>query len=201
MDTEECCKALMVKALYSYKRINNDELTFKKGDIITVSQKGNLDGWWEGILNGEKGWFPSNYVKEITSQQNQYKSIVLKDLVDSEKFYVEELENLISNYLQPLKKTRILTEDQYKQLTSNIKEIVELHQHLLDLVEAELKKHGKQQRLGRLFLQWAPKIQKAHQFYCSLHPRAVCILDIFRRSMPWYPSINNHVEQAFQTTR
>lgn len=38
------------------------QLCFKKGDLITVTQKD--DGWWEGTLDGKTGWFPSNYVKE-----------------------------------------------------------------------------------------------------------------------------------------
>nr|CAI5820268.1 unnamed protein product [Callosobruchus analis] len=160
-------------------------MMFESDGFNTVGLKNalkevNVDGWWEGVLNGEKGWFPSNYVKQLTSQQNEYKSIVLKDLVDSEKAYVEELENLVSNYLQPLDKSQILTKDQYKQLTSNIQEILELHQQLLRLVEAELRKNAKQQKFGRLFIQWAAKIQKAHLLYSSLHPRAVCILDIFK---------------------
>ncbi|KAJ8980884.1 hypothetical protein NQ317_011267, partial [Molorchus minor] len=35
----------VVQAIYSFKGSNNDELCFKKGDIITVTQKD--EGWWE----------------------------------------------------------------------------------------------------------------------------------------------------------
>lgn len=43
--------------------------------------------------------------KPILNQQNQYKSVVLKDLTDSEKAHVIELEGLVTNYLQPLEKS------------------------------------------------------------------------------------------------
>eukprot|EP00116_Pleurobrachia_bachei_P008685 sb/3468947/ len=46
-----------------------DELTFTKGSIITVTQVVD-GGWWEGELNGEVGWFPSNYVKEFGTSNN-----------------------------------------------------------------------------------------------------------------------------------
>lgn len=55
--------ALTVQALYSYKGTHNDELTFKRGDIITITQKVE-GGWWEGTLGDITGWFPANYVKE-----------------------------------------------------------------------------------------------------------------------------------------
>lgn len=53
----------LVKAIYSFKGKNNDELCFKKGDIITVTQRVE-GGWWEGTLGETTGWFPSNYVTE-----------------------------------------------------------------------------------------------------------------------------------------
>lgn len=53
-----------VQAEYSFQGENNDELQFKKGDIITVTQRED-GGWWEGTLNEVTGWFPSNYVKEF----------------------------------------------------------------------------------------------------------------------------------------
>lgn len=52
-----------VKALYSYKGAHNDELTFKKGDVIALTQKVE-GGWWEGTLGDTTGWFPANYVIE-----------------------------------------------------------------------------------------------------------------------------------------
>lgn len=54
----------LVRAKYSFKATNNDELSFNKGDTITLTQP--IDGgWWEGTLSGKTGWFPSNYVIEL----------------------------------------------------------------------------------------------------------------------------------------
>ena len=52
------------KARYNFEGGKEDELDFKKGDIITVTLQ-VPGGWWEGMINGRSGWFPSNYVKEI----------------------------------------------------------------------------------------------------------------------------------------
>ena len=56
---------MTVKALFKFKASNNDELSLKKGEIITVTQKED-GGWWEGTSreSGKTGWFPSNYVSE-----------------------------------------------------------------------------------------------------------------------------------------
>ncbi|KAJ3653769.1 hypothetical protein Zmor_013004 [Zophobas morio] len=182
---------LVVQAVFAFKGSNNDELCFKKGDVITVTQKD--DGWWEGTLNGKTGWFPSNYVKEckdapkpVILQQNQYKSVVLKDLIDSEKAHVTELESLVTNFLQPLEKSSILTIDEYKQLTGNITEVLDTHQQLLKLMETEQVKPSLEQRMGRLFLSWAPRIKSVNQAYCALHPKAVCILDQYKEELAKY---------------
>ena len=50
-----------VVALYAYKASNPDELTFAKGDIISVTSK-NEGAWWRGELDGVSGLFPSQYV-------------------------------------------------------------------------------------------------------------------------------------------
>lgn len=182
---------LVVQALYSFKGSNNDELCFKKGDVITVTQKD--DGWWEGTLDEKTGWFPSNYVKEckdipqpVVQQENQYKNVVLKDLIDSEKAHVQELEGLVTNFLVPLEKSGILTQDEFKQLASNIQEVLDTHQQLLKLIELEFTKPGNEQLVGKLFLNWAPRMKAIHQTYCSLHPKAVVILDKYKDELTKY---------------
>ena len=56
----------LVQALFTFKATNNDELTFKKGDVITLTQRDDAD-WWEGTLGDTTGWFPANYVKECSA--------------------------------------------------------------------------------------------------------------------------------------
>ena len=45
------------------------QLSFKKGDLITVTQK-EEGGWWEGTSHETQktGWFPSNYVKIYSTE-------------------------------------------------------------------------------------------------------------------------------------
>ena len=51
-----------VVALYDYQAQRSDELSFMRGDFITVLYKDN-DNWWMGELpDGNQGFFPANYV-------------------------------------------------------------------------------------------------------------------------------------------
>lgn len=47
---------------FDYAAREPDELTLKKGDVIT-DVKPMPDGWMEGHKDGKKGMFPDNYVK------------------------------------------------------------------------------------------------------------------------------------------
>ncbi len=52
---------MWVRALYDFTTLNEDELTFERGDVIEVVDK--LDQhWWYAEINGERKLFPSNYV-------------------------------------------------------------------------------------------------------------------------------------------
>ncbi|KAF2198072.1 ras GEF [Delitschia confertaspora ATCC 74209] len=51
---------MYVRALYDYDADDHTSLSFRQGDIIQVITR--LDsGWWDGVINGVRGWFPSNY--------------------------------------------------------------------------------------------------------------------------------------------
>ena len=109
-------KAVTVMATHGYEAQNMDELTFNKGkflflwnfliyqntsknnikklpffagDIISVTQMVD-GGWWEGSLNGEVGWFPSNFVKDFgvidTGIETKRTSNILSMTVNEEDF-------------------------------------------------------------------------------------------------------------------
>jgi hypothetical protein len=52
-------------ALYEFSAAQPGDVSFKVGDIISVTQ-GEGD-WWTGTVNGQSGTFPANYVEKIVS--------------------------------------------------------------------------------------------------------------------------------------
>uniref|UniRef100_T1JI45 SH3 domain-containing protein n=1 Tax=Strigamia maritima TaxID=126957 RepID=T1JI45_STRMM len=54
----------LAKVLYAYDACNDDELSLKEGDVITIITKEVEDkGWWKGELNNKIGVFPDNFVE------------------------------------------------------------------------------------------------------------------------------------------
>ncbi|XP_062549130.1 uncharacterized protein LOC134213800 isoform X2 [Armigeres subalbatus] len=174
-----------VQAQYSFKGSNNDELCFDKGDIITLTQR-EEGGWWEGTLGDKTGWFPSNYVKEYAGPLplsetirppediQAFRSVVFRDLLESERAHVAELRGMVENFLEPLQSSQILNLDEYTQLMCNFVEIVEMHEEFLQNLE------DSNDRVGKVFLTKAPVMKKVHQCYCAAHPRAIIIVDKYR---------------------
>ncbi|KAM9331630.1 LOW QUALITY PROTEIN: SH3 domain-containing kinase-binding protein 1 [Pholidichthys leucotaenia] len=54
---------------FSYVPQHEDELELKMGDVIEIMSEVE-EGWWEGILNGKVGMFPSNFTKEILTESD-----------------------------------------------------------------------------------------------------------------------------------
>uniref|UniRef100_A0A8D8VEL4 Intersectin-1 n=1 Tax=Cacopsylla melanoneura TaxID=428564 RepID=A0A8D8VEL4_9HEMI len=48
-------------ALHTFSAKKGSQISFKKGDIITVSE--TQEFWWYGEIGGAEGWFPKTYVK------------------------------------------------------------------------------------------------------------------------------------------
>ncbi|CUM68472.1 uncharacterized protein PRCAT00006197001 [Priceomyces carsonii] len=60
-----------VRALYDLVSYEPDELSFRKGDVITVIESVYRD-WWRGSLpNGKVGIFPLNYVTPIVAKSEK----------------------------------------------------------------------------------------------------------------------------------
>merc|ERR1712168_878359 len=99
------------KALYDFEAAEDNELTFKTGDIITLIETSDAN-WWEGELNGKTGLFPSNFVEAIENSTNhagsaepqkkddQNERVVVKvdeKLLDSTLYAVESVDPTIED--------------------------------------------------------------------------------------------------------
>ncbi|XP_042254796.1 SH3 domain-containing kinase-binding protein 1 isoform X4 [Thunnus maccoyii] len=102
------------KAAFSYVPQHEDELELKIGDIIEIISEVE-EGWWEGLLNGKTGMFPSNFTKEIqlesdtpsvdtpTSQEELRSSRTSKDSPGSESDGGDSRSEMGSGEIQPKK--------------------------------------------------------------------------------------------------
>ncbi|XP_065768200.1 CD2-associated protein [Muntiacus reevesi] len=99
-DTEGKIKAKeYCRTLFAYEGTNEDELTFKEGEIIQlISKETGETGWWKGELNGKEGVFPDNFAVQINELDKDFPKpkkppppakgpISKPDLVGTEKKY------------------------------------------------------------------------------------------------------------------
>lgn len=115
-----------VKSIHPYHSTQPQELNFNQSEIIAVlspvtQEEREKFGWWRGRLrNGKMGWFPKNYVEEISSSiissnpnsnsnqaqaqaqvqvQNRSQSQKMQIILDEEAERAKQLQNTITpNY-------------------------------------------------------------------------------------------------------
>lgn len=64
VDERTAATVSRVRALYDFSASEAGELTFYRGDVITVIESAYKD-WWRGSLHGHIGIFPTNYVENL----------------------------------------------------------------------------------------------------------------------------------------
>uniref|UniRef100_A0A8C6Z4K4 Rho guanine nucleotide exchange factor 7 n=1 Tax=Nothoprocta perdicaria TaxID=30464 RepID=A0A8C6Z4K4_NOTPE len=196
--TDNSNHQLVVRAKFNFQQTNEDELSFSKGDIIHVTRV-EEGGWWEGTLNGKTGWFPSNYVREIKSNEKpvspksgtlksppkgfdtsaiskSYYNVVLQNILETENEYAKELQTILSNYLRPLQASEKLNSTNTSYLMGNLEEISSFQQMLVQSLEECTKLPEAQQRVGGCFLNLMPQMKSLYLAYCANHPSAVNVL-------------------------
>uniref|UniRef100_A0A4W6CR58 Rho guanine nucleotide exchange factor (GEF) 7a n=1 Tax=Lates calcarifer TaxID=8187 RepID=A0A4W6CR58_LATCA len=196
--SENSGQQLLVRARFNFQQTNEDELTFSKGDIISVTRQ-EEGGWWEGMLNGKTGWFPSNYVREVKGSDKQvspksgtlksppkgfdtsaisktYYNLVLQNILETETEYSKDLQSLLTNYLRPLQSIDKLSSSDVALILGNLEEISTFQQMLVQSLEECTKLPESQQRVGGFFLNLMPQMKALYVGYCSNHPCAVNVL-------------------------
>jgi len=88
---------MYVRALYDYEADDRTSLSFHEGDIIQVITQLE-SGWWDGIINGVRGWFPSNYCQVTTSPDDVLEGKQNGNTEDVEEEDVEEDEEEQDDY-------------------------------------------------------------------------------------------------------
>ncbi|XP_056157582.1 rho guanine nucleotide exchange factor 7b isoform X1 [Lampris incognitus] len=192
------CGHVLVKARFAFQRTNEDELSFSKGDIISVTRQ-EEGGWWEGSLNGQSGWFPSNYVREVkgndkpvspksatlksplkgfdsTIVSKTYYNVVLQNIFETESEYSRELQSLLASYLRSLHPTDNVSGADISHIQGNLEEVSTFQQMLVQSLEERTKLPEYQQRIGGFFLGLMPQMKTLYMAYCSNHPSAVHVL-------------------------
>lgn len=61
--------ALFVRAMYDYDADDHTSLSFRRGDIIQVLNQLET-GWWDGVIDNVRGWFPSNYCSIVADPED-----------------------------------------------------------------------------------------------------------------------------------
>jgi len=86
---------MYVRALYDCRSYYPTALSFQKGDMIQVISQLE-SGWWDGDINGVRGWFPSNYCQTTTiledvseERDNGARGDVKEGEMDEEEVYDE----------------------------------------------------------------------------------------------------------------
>ncbi|KAF9493397.1 SH3-domain-containing protein [Pleurotus eryngii] len=80
--------SFQARALWAYNenRQEPNDLTFRAGDVIEVTEETNAD-WWKGRINGQEGIFPSNYVERVAAPPSSFSPSPLNEKAYQPSYY------------------------------------------------------------------------------------------------------------------
>ncbi|XP_041043901.1 intersectin-2-like isoform X2 [Carcharodon carcharias] len=184
-----------VIAIYDYTAVNEDELSFFKGQFINVLNRDDPD-WWQGELNGINGLFPSNYVKVTTesdpSQQwcadlqsldtmspmERKRQGYIHELIQTEERYMDDLQLVLEVFQKQMAESGLLTETELGTIFVNWKELIMSNTKLFKALRVRKKTGGEKmavQMIGDILATELSHMQ-AYIRFCSCQLNGAAIL-------------------------
>ncbi|CAL8313742.1 unnamed protein product [Lota lota] len=192
-----------VITMYDYTAANQDELSFSKGQLISVLDKTNPD-WWKGEINGVTGLLPTNYVKMTTESdpsqqwcadlmsldsmtpQERKRQGYIHELIQTEETYVEDLELVLEVFHKPMSESGRLTATELGTIFVNWRELIMCNTKLLKALRVRKKMGGENmavQVIGDLLASELAHMQPYIRF-CSCQLNAAALLQRRTNSQP-----------------
>jgi len=127
-------------------------------------------------------------------QPVEKKSKILKEMIETEKSYVKDLEVVVQIYLQPLRKAQVVSAEELRKIFFNIEDVKTVNKEILVELE-EIESNLTIQAITDIFLKKAERL-KVYADYCrnyvaaltmigkisDKHPSAYIFLDACRKN-------------------
>ncbi|XP_013785917.2 spermatogenesis-associated protein 13-like [Limulus polyphemus] len=170
--TENCIKLFhqssitFAEALWDHVTVDPEELSFKAGEVIEVSDSSDEDWWW-GSINNQSGWFPATFVRLRVNQEDtledcveklatgdltgdsrgrmnislltkeQVRANIVQEIISTEKDFVKHLEDVVQGYLRQVRRRPdMFSPERITTIFGNIEEIYKFQKEFLRRLEA-----------------------------------------------------------------
>ncbi|UXI17623.1 hypothetical protein NH340_JMT03566 [Sarcoptes scabiei] len=131
-----------------------------------------------GVENANDGISHSPIQSTIATHLSECRSIVMKEIQDSESQLINSLQDAINYYLMPIHQSKLISKEQeLNAVLRAISEICSVHRKFLTCMEKFKSVPYKENRMGGLFLEFASQFKKSHFEYCCLHSKFVNIIE------------------------
>ncbi|KAK2582098.1 hypothetical protein KPH14_002798 [Odynerus spinipes] len=200
-----------VMALYPYQAQNEDELSFEKGDVITVLAK-DEETWWKGELNGATGVFPGNYVSPMSSKltsdllmarldpMERKRQEYIKELITTEQAYIEDMRLVHEVFEKPLIESLVLTVDEVDKIFVNWRDIIACNDNFLRTlrIRRENSEGGIVRMIGDILCENIPRMS-AYIRFCSCQISAAVYLQRLTETFPEFVEVAHACQQDART--